>query len=309
MSLHEQITVPFVISVGSSLFLCGWIGNTLNLLVFYRIGLVQPAIYLLFVSSFFSLIYLTAGLLTRVLSVGFSVDPTRINLTWCRTRTYLGQSSSLISLTFICYAWLDQYFLSSPHDSWRRLSQLRRTRFISLLIIAFWFISLIPFYTLAEQVTSGNGTLICSVYANYYFNQYFSYFHQPILASILPIVFIVFVGVLIHQNLSHLQQLNHRARFQHHLTSMILSQTVCIIIQTVPYGFFSMYLTITLREKKTPFRSDIESVILNMASIFYYFSHSFSFWNYFLSSSTYRLHTKQSLCHFNPMNRVGQQMH
>lgn len=80
----------------------------------YRIGLVQPPTYLPFASSFFSLIYLTASLFTHVLFVGFFVDPTWFNLTWCRTRINWGQSSSLISLTCICYAWLDKYFLSSP---------------------------------------------------------------------------------------------------------------------------------------------------------------------------------------------------
>jgi hypothetical protein len=56
-----------------------------------------------------------------------------------------------------------------------------------------------------------------------------------------------------------------------------------------------MYLSISSHENKSSNRLAIESVILNIASIFYYFSHAFSFFIYYISSSIYRQQTKQSI--------------
>ncbi|CAF1034934.1 unnamed protein product [Adineta steineri] len=295
MSLHILITVPFVKIVGLIFLVSGLFGNLFNIIIFIKNSINNSSTYLLFLSSLFSLIYLLDGLFTRILSVGFNIDPTRTNLIWCKTRTYIGQTTSLISLTCICYALLDQLFLSCQKQKYRRLSQLKRTKFITLIIILFWFIYHLPFYILAQHVNHGNNTFICNIYAIYEFNKYFSYIHQPIIAGIIPILFIIITGTLMYQNISLLRKNRRRDRAQRNLTTMIVVQTIFIIIQSVPYGFYSMYLSISSYEYKSIYRQDMESVILNLVSILYYFSHCFSFLIYYISSVTYRQQTKQLL--------------
>ncbi|UJR24665.1 hypothetical protein I4U23_006038 [Adineta vaga] len=292
MSLQTTITIPFVRSVGIVFFICGVFGNILNTIIFYTSQTNSPSTFLLFTSSLFSLIYLIDGLLTRTLAVGFNIDPTRTNLIWCKTRTYLGQASSLISLTCTCYAWCDQFFLSSSKQKYRRLSELKRTKIAILCIILFWFIYNIPFYVLAQHVKNGNETFLCNVFANYEFNKYFSFVHQPIIAALIPVIFIIIIGILVYNNLSLLRIHHRREKAQRNLTSMIRYQTISIIIQTIPYGFFSMYLTLTSYQSKSLYQTEIESVILNIVSIFYYFSHSFSSFIYYISSSSYRQQAK-----------------
>ena len=306
MSLHTTITIPFVISIGLFFFVCGFFGNIFNIITFLKSDINNPSIILLFTSSCFSLIYLLDGLLTRVLAVGFSIDPTRTNLIWCKTRTYIGQTSSLISLTCICFAWCDQFFLSCQRQKYRRLSHLNRTKMAIFCIILFWLVYHIPFYVLAQHVSSGNQTYVCNVYAQYEFNKYFSYFHQPIIAALIPILFIIITGILIYKNVSLLRINHRRQRAQRNLTSMILIQTIFIVIQTIPYGFFSMYLAVTSYGFKPAYRIEIEAVITNIVSIFYYFSHSFSFFIYYISSSTYRQQAKQLLIRINTFhaNRI-----
>lgn len=292
MSLRETITIPFVIYAGLIFFINGIFGNLLNVFVFYKIDLKNPSTYLLFNSSVFSFLYLIDGLLTRILAVGFNIDPTRTNLTWCRSRTYIGQACSLIAVTFVCYAWIDQYFLTNQKEFYRRLSDIKRTRIVSLIIILFWFICMLPFAILPTHISFGNQTAICNVYANLQFNKYFSYFHQPIVASVFPIGFIIVIGMLIHQNIKLLKLNPRRQRVQRNLLSMIFVQTIFIIIQTIPYGFVSMYLVITLFQSKSLHRLAIESVLLDISSIFYYFTPSFSYLIYFISSFVYRQQVK-----------------
>lgn len=305
MSLHQSVTIPFVIIVGFLFFLIGISGNLLNLIIFKFIDIKNPSIFLLFVSSIFNIIYLFDGLLTRILSVGFQIDPTRDNLIWCKTRTYIGQSCSLISLTCVCYAWFDQLLIISKKEKYRRLSNLKITKIILLIIILYWFIYMIPFSILAEHVSTGNNTFVCNVYRNYYFNKYFSYFHQPILSSIIPILFILIISLFIHQNLNNLRINQQRLRFQKNLIKMIFFQTISIIIQTIPYGFVSMYLTLTSNVNKSLDRSAIESIILNISSIFYYFSQSFSFIIYFISSTIFRKQFQKILkCYSNENHHI-----
>jgi hypothetical protein len=98
-----------------------------------------------------------------------------------------------------------------------------------------------------------------------------------------------------YKNVSLLRINNRRERVQWNLTSMTLFQTKFIIVQSIRYGFISMYSTFTYHENKSLNRLEIESVVLNIVSIFYYFFHTFSFFIDYISSSIYRKQVKQLL--------------
>ncbi|UJR18543.1 hypothetical protein I4U23_005450 [Adineta vaga] len=132
------------------------------------------------------------------------------------------------------------------------------------------------------------GGLICNNIINPHLRGYIQYFTAPVLLSMAPIFFLFIVGALTYRNVSMLQRVNVRQRAQHHLVSMILLETVSIVIGSVPYGLQSIYLAITTYTVKDSDRKTIEDAIFQIVNTTYYFPHTFSFFVYFISSATFR---------------------
>ncbi|UJR19563.1 hypothetical protein I4U23_022693 [Adineta vaga] len=141
---------------------------------------------------------------------------------------------------------------------------------------------------LAQQIPNGSGGLICNNIINPYLRGYIQYFTVPVLLSMAPIFFLIIVGALTYRNVSRLQGANARQRAQRHLVSMILLQTVFIVIGSVPYGLQSIYSAITTYTVKDSYRKAIEDAIFQIVNTIYYFPHAFSFFVYFISSTTFR---------------------
>ncbi|CAF2913505.1 unnamed protein product [Rotaria sp. Silwood2] len=79
-------STQFSIFAGLPIFIFGVIGNLINIGVLFS-SLSNSCSFLLFIASFFNIIALSAGLLPRVLAIGFGIDPSLTNLICCNTTT------------------------------------------------------------------------------------------------------------------------------------------------------------------------------------------------------------------------------
>lgn len=277
----------FNIYVGIVFLTFGIFGNVSNIIVFYKTNLQHPTAYILFCSSCASLLYLLEGLLTRVITTGFLIDWTTINMDWCRGRLYFAHVFVLISVLYMCCASINQFFSTSQKEKLRRLSNLTSARCETIIIPIFCFLHYLPLAILAQQIPNGTGGLVCNSLVNPYLRGYIQYFVVPILLSIAPILFLIIVGVLTYRNVSMLHGANARQRAQRHLVSMILLQTVSITIGSVPYGLQALYSAITTNIVKNSDRKAIEDAIFQIVNTIYYFPHAFSFFVYLISSTTF----------------------
>ena len=295
MSIYTNIEEYATLYFGTLLVLTGLIGNLLNVCVFWTYEFQNSSIFLLLVSSCASALYLIGSLLTRVLFIGFHIHSLGSSLIWCKIRLHVSQAAWFISISCICYAVIDRFFLSSRHVKWRRQSQLFRTRRNTGLIAIIWLVHALPILMFREEAFYDHGRLRCNSLSVPHFRRYVAYFVLPILATTVPVSFLTIFGFLTYRNLSLLTSIKHRQRVQRPLTSMILFQTAFIVMASTPLAVNYMYAALTSSTAKSPRRLDIEGFTLDITVVLYGLPHVASFFNYCFSSSLYRQQLKKLL--------------
>ncbi|CAF1155357.1 unnamed protein product [Adineta steineri] len=280
-----NISTQFGIYVGLPLFTFGILGNLINLCLLFPTQ-SNPTSFLLFVSSLFNLLALSVGLLPRVLTVGFNIDGTLTILIWCKTRIFLSYIGILTSLTCICFASIDRYFVSCRSVTWRNRSKVSTGKiaiFIAILIIISINVPYILFNTIIQMQT----TTKCSVInSNLVF--YGNYFVRPILFSVIPGTVLSITGWFTYRNLTSIVGIQVRGTFQRSLTSMLLLQIIVVIIPIIPFAVMNIYQVITASVVKTSYRTAQEALVLDITNIIFYTGNASNFYVYFISASSYR---------------------
>lgn len=282
--------IQFSIYVGLPIFILGIIGNLINLCLLFSTR-SNSCSFLLFVSSFFNIIALLAGLLPRVLAIGFDIDATLTNLIWCKSRLFISYTGCITSLTCICFASIDRFFLSCRSVTWRNRSKLSTAKiatFIAIPMIIAINVPFLLFYTIIE-VKSGtnNNTITCSS-ANPGLVLYMNYFVRPVLLSILPGIIMGLSSWLTYRNIISITGIQLRGTFQRGLTSMILLQIIAVIIPIIPFATMNIYQFITSSMVKTSLRLAQEALVLDISNIILYISYASNFYVYLISASSYR---------------------
>jgi hypothetical protein len=124
----------------------GVVGNGMNILVFSNVRNYRqtPCTFYYLIASIYNIAFLTINLMSRILSVGYGIDLTRISITWCKMKSFIGVSISLISLNFSCLATIDQFFATSQNAYLRRFSNIKWTHRIVFIVNIIWCIYGIP---------------------------------------------------------------------------------------------------------------------------------------------------------------------
>jgi hypothetical protein len=181
MSIYVIIQNQVTIYAGILLFVTGVLGNFTNACIFFKNNLQNPSTFLLFLASCSNIINMHAGLLIRVLTAGFNIDLTVLGVSWCKMRNSLLQLCVLTSLSCVCYATVDQFFVSSNQERWRRLSKISITIRVTCILLLFWILYSIPLSIFSNLVQISDGRIPCVFISNLGFTRYASYFNLPIL--------------------------------------------------------------------------------------------------------------------------------
>ncbi|UJR18491.1 hypothetical protein I4U23_005397 [Adineta vaga] len=288
---YSNISVQFGIYVGLPIVIFGIIGNLINICLLYSTRSI-PSSYLLFLSSFFNIIALFEALLPRILSLSFNIDSFTTNIIWCKSRFFISFTVTLISLTCICFASIDRYFVTCRNVIWRNRSKLSTAKlfiFIASVVITGINIPILYFTTIIESI-SINGTITrrCLI-INSDFLLYQNYFLRPILPGILPALILGITGFLTYRNISSINGNNHlRDVFQRSLTSMILLQIILIVVPLAPFATIIIYQLLTVSVMKSSQRLEQETMISNIFNILLYISYASNFYVYLISAPYYR---------------------
>jgi hypothetical protein len=282
----------FTLYVGSFFLIAGVLGNLINIGVFYKNNLRNPSTLLLFLASCFNILFISVGLLSRICAAGLNIDVASNSLSWCRARFYLLQLWALSSVSCICYATIDQFFISSQHEKLRRLSNFSATVKVICILLLILILYSIPLLIYSDLVQLSDGRIACIFTTNIIFTRYASYFNLPIIWGITTITFLVIFGILTYRNISLIHNARSRERAQQHLASMILLHIIFIVIGTLPYASYYTYSAITLTITKSVDRLELETFLSNIVAVILYFSNSCSFFVYYLASTTYRRQVK-----------------
>ncbi|CAF3526466.1 unnamed protein product [Rotaria sp. Silwood1] len=302
-SLISSITICF----GLPVFICGTLGNLLNIRLFWRTR-HNPCAFILMFLSLINCIVLFYGLFARILSVGFQLDWSTSNRIWCKTRAALTPASFLISLTSICLASIDRFLVSCRQEKYRKLSQLSSAIWATILISIFWFVHFVPYLVYTEILQNPiTGVISCALNQNEAFANYLIYFAFPVYYGLLPSTILIITGIMTYRNTTKLQLGRQRQLIQRQLTSMMLILIPIILFSTLPYVVVTEYIILTATITKSADRRAAELLITNIVTNICYITFSCPFFAFLISSRSFRKEAKMLfLCRKTPSWRTNQ---
>ena len=218
------------IYIGFFILITSLCGNLLNIIVFTSLKTFRETscAFYLTVASIVNIFQCLAGLLSRVLSMGYSIDLAKTSSVLCKARLSVLVTAALISLTAMCFAAADQY--ASLTVRWRHLSN-RRVACQSMTLASFaWCIHGISVAFFTDVYTSpATERPICGV-TNRVYTAYYTYFIIPILFGFLPIIIRILFGLLAFINVRSLASRAVpivRLRRDKQLTAMVGIESIC----------------------------------------------------------------------------------
>jgi hypothetical protein len=225
------------IYLGIPILILGLIGDCLNTIVFLSLKTFRQSscAFYLTIMSVVNIGQLITGLLSRIMISGFNIDWTQTSLFYCKIRTYIFQTTSLVSLACICLATIDQYFATCTRPRWQQWSNIKTACRILTIIIFLLIIEQTPCLIYYDHMPSSTlGSMICTI-ENSFVIQFNVYINYLLLGSIIPYIITFSFGIMAYRNV---QQLAHRTipLVRRELDKQL---TVIVLVQVI-YNFFSL---------------------------------------------------------------------
>ncbi len=173
---------------------------------------------------------------------GYNIDWTAMSQFYCKFRYFLVTACTLISLTCICLATIDQYFATSSNPRWRQWCTLKVAYRLTMSFAIFWILHGIPYLIIFTHVYSPiTGKTSCGI-PNAVFGRYNSYGYFLILTGFLPISITIVFALMAFRNI---RQLAHhtvplvRRELEKQLTVMVLVQVAFNSFTLLPSNIVS----------------------------------------------------------------------
>lgn len=216
----------------------GLLGHVLNLLVFTQLRIFRENRWVLYLSieSVVDIIYDAVQLISYILQSVYSVDPQSSVLVWCRLRSILLQTCTLISAFTVCFAACDQFLCTSYRLNLRQMCSFKLVRYLIFIGGFIWFLHSVIF-SLYLYIGTPSGCVIIDPH----FAAYSSGFFYPVLYGPLPIVIAAVSSLLAFHNVRHIVRRQVpivRRRLDQQMTAMILIRALFYVIFSSPYAIY-----------------------------------------------------------------------
>ena len=240
----------------------GIIGALLTILVFTKQSSFRrnPTITYLLAGSIMTAIHLPSIYLQSILVDGFGLGVFNTNDLACREHNYLFYVTTIIAISFPCWAAFDQYASTSRETNFRhRWSSMRIVRLAIILTILFWTIIYLPmlFY-------SGIDNGVCIITSNIY-RKFNNYFFTPLAFTVTPLTLIIIWSQRTIENLHSMKFTNQRDRLTRQIRRMLIPQLIVLGISGIPFGLQNIYLELTLQVSKDDLRLSIEHLFISIS--------------------------------------------
>jgi hypothetical protein len=302
VAILANVTAQMNRYLGIFIFIFGFVGNTLNILVFrHRTLRTNPCAWFFLASSVGSLIYFSIGLLTRILS-GWNLDYSAYNQVICKIRGFLVYVSAEIIAWFIAMATVNRWLSSSRQAHLRQMDTLKNAQRCTIILLCVSAGLNSPmFYCYDANLI--NSTLPC----------YLKSLECLYLGSIItafpnilcPLIVIVLFGLLTVKNIRqfHRQmrpmntielpnignQNRQQRKIDRQLLLMLFFQDTLLTILLTPLFIQRLYATSTFNNSKTALQTTIEQFIDNLLLLLNYAAFALPFFIYTLAGgSTFR---------------------
>ncbi|CAF0973441.1 unnamed protein product [Rotaria sordida] len=295
IQLLLTIAQQYAIYTNFIIFIIGFVGNLLNILVFTKLKIFRnnQCIFYLLIESIVDINAVIYNLIMRLLTVIYGSDLSQYSTPWCKLRTMMGQTYLLISLFTICCAAIDQFLSTSHLIHLRQKSTLNLARRLVIISVCFSIVHSIGFGVFYNAKPFVDCLVSYQVLV-----QYYSYFFYPILCGLLPIFISGSFGFLAYRNVRRIvrRQLPIvRRRLDHQLTKFVLVRVIFLIICLSPVCIFRIYTINTITQPSNPLRMAIERLFQAFIGSMFNLHFAGNCCIFLVSSSRYRRQVKYVL--------------
>jgi hypothetical protein len=185
--------------------------------------------FYLIIMSIFNIGQLIIGSLSRIFNSGFGIDWTVTSLAFCKFRVYFLQTCSLISLTCLCLATIDQYFSTCSHPRLQHWSNIKLVRALAAITVIFWSIFAILYPIYYDIIISPTTGQLTCMNTNSVFDRYQTDFHRIVMIGFLPNIITAVFAILAYRNIHNLAYRMVpliRRELDKQLTRMLLLQVI-----------------------------------------------------------------------------------
>lgn len=224
-----------------TIFFVGVVGNALNILAFSQLKLFRRnrCAFFLVVESIINTGYLIVYVTNNILMAAYGNDPGAYTLVWCRMRSILYQTVTLVSSSIVCFAACDQFCSTNHRFYTRQLCTLKLAKCLTFIAVCIWLVHSIA-YSIFLNIQPSSGCIL----GNEVYIQYSSYFFFPVLNGLLPIVVSSIMSLLSFRNVRRIirrQVPIIRRRLDRQMTAMILTRVVFFVILSLPFTVYRIY--------------------------------------------------------------------
>ncbi|CAF3564466.1 unnamed protein product [Adineta steineri] len=289
-----RFTQQYSLYSNSFTFIIGTTGNLLNILVFTTLKLFRNNQCVLYVvtESIANIFQLTTFALIFILTAIYQTDPATSSLFWCKFRSIMVSSCTLISFSTICLSASHQYLSTSPLLYLRQLSTIKTARFLICASVTISILLTIPFGIFLKIRAS-----ICAVFNQTMLN-YISYFYYPVLSGLLPVLIASAFSFLAYNNVRRIVRRQIpivRRKLDQQLTAMILIRIIVFIILTLPYDIQEMYTYIAKVNQSNLLYYAIINLIEAVLITLFNLNYAASFYVFMITSARFRRQVKHVL--------------
>lgn len=281
------------------LFIFGFVGNVLNILVLSQQSLrSNSCAWLFLMSSIFNLICILSGLTTRIIAE-WTYDITDTVGWICKVRVFVLVTSRTIASWLIMLATLDRWLLSCLNAHRRQMSSLRHAQQGSIVIICMCLTFYAPIFY-CHDANLSNAPLKCysrTIKCRIFVDQIYT-----CITTLFPLLLMFVFGFMTMRNVRKLQHRLHspllprsdtrsycharRARLKpidRRLLIMLLVQISFLALFTIPQSLHQIYSTITRDIPKSLLQKTIEHSLYKFAMLLTYLASGMPFYVYTLS--------------------------
>jgi hypothetical protein len=297
-------------------FALGAVGLILNILVFNRSNLRrEPCSLYFFWSTWYDLFVVFLVMPVRILSNVYNIAASNYNLGWCKIEYFIFYVTRVIAIWLIVLACIDRYLHSSSRERIRRMSSLKSAKIsigIISIIVPILYCHMLAYNEIAN-VSNQFGDSIPQCNAQQGIYRTFLAFWHLFVTSLLPSFLMILFGVLTVRNVRQRRQLVQRVgenrairRTNTQLLRMLAAQVLVIIIATLPFCVYQLYISFTSSFTKSTLQMAQENLAGRIVSVVTYFAHSTSFYLYTLAGTIFRKEVLKILkrCRHPHQNRV-----
>lgn len=294
-----NISQQYTIYTGFVILFGGIFGHIIDIIVFTssRSLRQKQAAFYLTAESIVNSLQLIISFSSRIAMNGFNIDLTQRSIVWCKFRQFLGTSLSLLSVSIVCFAAMDQYLSTSYSPFLRQCSTLKLAQRLTACSALIWtshgFI-----YLIFMRIESTNG---CAPY-NDDLNTYIKYIYYLVLTGLLPIVIASIFATLAYINVRRIirsRMLGIRRKLDRQLTAMIFARVAFLIVTILPYITQRIYIIQVESNQYNPIQKAIVQLVGTIGYSLFYLNYSVSYEVFFsLLFNDYNFYSRDHSIYF-----------